>query len=62
MAKTLGKISDFLIRIIMMFSTIMVLIFFANKYVEQQLVFAFLAFLFVIAIITKGMVDIFSKN
>lgn len=62
MANTLGKVSDFLIKIIMMFTTLVTLVYFSNKYVGSSLIFSLLAFIFVLSIITKGLVDIFSRE
>lgn len=62
MTNTLGKISDFVIRIIMLFTTLLVLVLFAGLYTTYALVFGFLALVFVLAIIVKGLVDIFSRD
>lgn len=62
MANSIGKVSDFIIRVIMMFTTIVVLLFLSNNVQGYSLIFGFLALLFVLAIITKGIYDIFSKE
>lgn len=62
MTNTIGKVSDFTIRIIMVFTTIVSLVFFAGIYTNMALVFGLIALVFVLAIITKGLSDIFSKE
>lgn len=62
MAKLLGKLSDFVIKIIMMFTTLYALLYFAGKVPEFSFTFGFLAVLFIISLMVKGLVDIFSKE
>lgn len=62
MTQTISKVCDFLIKMIMMFTTILALVYFAGVYPLQSLVFGFLGLVFILAIITKGLVDIFSKE
>lgn len=59
---TLSKVCDFIIRIIMLFTTILALLYFASVYPLYALIFGFLALILVLSIIVKGLVDIFSKE
>lgn len=62
MTKTFSKICDFIIRIIMLFTTIVSLIFFSEKYPNSSLIFGLLALLLILTIATKGLLDIFAKE
>jgi hypothetical protein len=62
MTKTLGMIADFIIKIMIMFTTVISLLFFAANYPLFSLVFSLMALMMILAIITKGLVDIFSKE
>lgn len=62
MVNTFKKVCDFTIKMIMMFTTIIALVFFANYYKQNSLVFGFFALVFVLAILTKGLLDIFVKD
>jgi hypothetical protein len=62
MANQLRKVSDFTIKVIMIFTTLVSLTFFTWFYEEQSLILSIIGLIFVIAIITKGLVDIFSKE
>ena len=57
--KNIGKVADFIVKIIMMFSTILVLLVFANN--GNQTLFSILIGIFLVAIIVKGVSDIFDK-
>lgn len=59
---TLSKICDFVVRIVMLFTIILALVFFAGVYPTYALVFGFLDLILILAIITKGLLDIFSKE
>lgn len=56
------NISDFIIRVIMIFTTVVTLTFFAGYYPKYSLIYGFLALLFILSMITKGLFDIFSKK
>ena len=58
--KQAGRISDFTIKIIMMFSAIISLLFFWDYY--NQPIFLFLCILLILSIIIKGISDIFDKQ
>lgn len=62
MTNMLGKISDFIIKVIMMFTIVVALVYFAGVYPNSSLVFSFLAVLYILAMITKGLVDTFKKD
>jgi hypothetical protein len=62
MTHTISKVADFTIKIIMIFTTIVALAFFAKEYPLSSLIFGVLNLIFVLAIITKGLFDIFSKD
>ena len=62
MTSTFSKTMDFIIKIMMMFTTILVLVFFAGEYPNMSFTFGFLALVFILAIITKGALDIFQKE
>lgn len=59
MKNTLGKVSDFIVRIIIIFTTLVALLFFAREYSTYAFTFGFLAILFIISLATKGLVNIF---
>ena len=58
--KQLGKVSDFTIKVVMMFTTIITLLFFWNFY--NQPIFLFLGVLHILAIVLKGISNIFDKE
>ena len=60
MTETLLKSSDFFIKVTMMFATFLVLIYLATVYEQFSLII--IAFLFLLAIITNGLINIISKN
>lgn len=62
MTNQIGKVSDFIIKVVMIFTTIVALVYFAGKFTSSALIFSFLAVLYVLAIIAKGISDIFSKE
>lgn len=62
MTNTFKKVCDFIIKVIMLFTTLLALVFFAGYYPKQSLIFGFLALLFVLAMATKGLLDIFIKE
>lgn len=62
MTNTISRVSDFIIKVIMIFTTIVALVFFAENYPNQSISFGFIALVYVLAIITKGLADIFAKN
>lgn len=62
MSNKLGTIADFIIKVVIMFTVILALLFFANQYPVYSLVFSAIALLYILAIIVKGLVDIFYKE
>lgn len=62
MTNNMKKVFDFIIKIIMIFTTVLALVFFAGYYPKQSLIFGFLALLFVLSIIIKGILDIFQRE
>lgn len=56
-----NRTADFLIKIVMLVSTVLVLLYFARVY--NSLVFSILNLIFLIAVITKGITDfLIAKN
>lgn len=62
MSNTFKKVCDFMIRIIMLFTTLVALVFFAGYYPQNSFIFSIIALIFVLTIIIKGLIDIFSKD
>jgi len=62
MSNALRRVSDFNIRVIMIFTTVLILGFFARQFPSQAVIFGFLSVVFLLSIITKGLIDIFSKE
>ena len=58
-ARNLSKISDFIIKVIIMFSIVPILLFFANEY--NPITYGTLLGIYLVAIIIKGSSDIFNK-
>lgn len=57
--KTIAKVSDFYIKIVMLFATILVLVSFTSI---SPFIFSILTLLFIIAIIFTGLGSIFGKD
>ena len=55
-----GRFADFVIKSIMLFTTVIALMFFTQLY--NPIVFWSLTWIFIIAIITKGVADIVEKR
>jgi hypothetical protein len=56
------QVIDFIIKMIMVFTTIVALVFFAGYYPQFSFTFGFLALIFILAMMTKGLLDIFQKD
>ena len=52
------KVCDFVIKIIILFTTVVALIFFAGQYPQHSFTFSYTALILLVSIIVKGIADI----